>query len=86
MAEEIYYRHFKGGLYRYVGVARYTEDPSQELVIYQAMYGEMGLWARPREMFFSNVERDGYSGPRFREISEEEFLAAREAGQSLSQK
>ena len=69
-----YYRHFKGGLYKFIGIAKYTEDPSKELVIYQAMYGERGVWARPKEMFFSNIERDGYCGPRFIEISEEEAL------------
>lgn len=76
MSEKVkYYLHFKGGLYKYIGVSKYTEDPSKELVIYQAMYGERGLWARPKEMFFSNIERDGYSGPRFAEISEKEALA-----------
>jgi len=78
MEKEIYYRHFKGGLYKYVGIAKYTENPQQEMVIYQAMYGERLLWARPKEMFYSNVERDGYSGPRFQEISKEEYLALAE--------
>lgn len=71
---ERYYRHFKGGIYKFIGIAKFTENPTRELVIYQAMYGEKGIWARPKEMFFSNIERDGYSGPRFKEITEEEAM------------
>ena len=37
-------------------------------------YGDRGIWVRPREMFFSDVERDGYKGPRFAQISKEEAL------------
>lgn len=69
-----YYRHFKGGLYRFIAIAKDSEDPSRELVVYQAMYGENGVWVRPKEMFFSEVERDGYKGPRFIPISEEEAM------------
>lgn len=69
-----YYRHFKGNIYRLIGIAKDSEDPERELVVYQAMYGEKGLWVRPKEMFFSDVDRDGYKGPRFAPISEEEAL------------
>lgn len=69
-----YYRHFKGGLYRFIVIAKDSENPSRELVVYQAMYGENGVWVRPKEMFFSEVERDGYKGPRFIPISEEEAM------------
>ena len=65
-----YYRHFKGGKYKLLYIAKDSEDPSRELVVYQALYGEHGIWVRPKEVFFSSVERDGYSGPRFVEISE----------------
>ena len=27
---------------------------------------EGGPWVRPAEMFFENVDKPGYSGPRFR--------------------
>ncbi len=70
-----YYRHFKGGKYRLLHIARDSEDPSRELVVYQALYGEHGTWVRPKDMFFSSVERDSYSGPRFVEITEEEALS-----------
>ena len=65
-----YYRHFKGGKYKLLYIAKDSENPSRELVVYQALYGEHGIWVRPKEVFFSSVERDGYSGPRFVEISE----------------
>ena len=58
------YRHFKGGEYRVLGTARHSET-LEELVVYQALYGERGLWVRPAAMWNEHVERDGYSGPRF---------------------
>lgn len=68
-----YYRHFKGGKYKmlYEGKDSETQEP---VVIYQALYGEHGIWVRPKAMFFEDVERDGYSGPRFVEITEKEAL------------
>lgn len=56
--------HFKGGHYRLVDFARCSET-LETMVVYQALYGEGGLWVRPARMFFEHVERDGYSGPRF---------------------
>ena len=58
------YRHFKGGEYRVIGTARHSET-LEELVVYQALYGEGGLWVRPAAMWDEPVERPGYSGPRF---------------------
>ena len=58
------YRHFKGGEYEVIGVARHSET-MEELVVYRALYGERGLWVRPAAMWSEHVERDGYSGPRF---------------------
>ena len=57
------YRHFKGGEYRVIGTARHSET-LEELVVYQALYGEGGLWVRPAAMWDEPVERPGYSGPR----------------------
>lgn len=37
------YRHYKGQNYRVLGVARHSET-EEALVIYQALYGEFGLW------------------------------------------
>ena len=37
------YRHFKGGEYELVGVARHSET-LEPMVVYRALYGEGGLW------------------------------------------
>ena len=63
------YRHFKGNEYRVLGMARHSET-MEEMVVYQALYGECGLWVRPAHMWSEHVERDGYSGPRFAYIGE----------------
>ncbi len=58
------YRHFKGNEYKVIGVAKHSET-QEEFVVYQALYGEYGLWVRPLKMFTEEVEKDGYKGPRF---------------------
>jgi len=58
------YRHFKGNEYRVIGTARHSET-LEEMVVYQALYGEGGLWVRPAAMWNEQVERPEYSGPRF---------------------
>lgn len=68
-----YFSHFKGGKYK--ALMEGTDSETQEpVVIYQALYGEKAIWVRPKTMFYENVEREGYCGPRFTEISEEEAL------------
>ena len=61
------YRHYKGGLYEVVGIALHSET-QEELVVYRALYGEGGLWVRPRLMFLESVLVDGVSVPRFRRV------------------
>ena len=68
-AMEKYYRHFKGNIYRLVGIAKDSET-LEEMIVYQAMYGDGQLWVRPKEMFFGKVERDGKMMERFTEISD----------------
>lgn len=58
------YRHFKGREYEVIGVASHSET-LEPMVVYRALYGEGGLWVRPAAMWTEQVERDGYSGPRF---------------------
>ena len=63
------YRHFKGNEYRLLYVARLSET-LENMVVYQALYGERGIWVRPAAMWNEIVERDGYQGPRFQYIGE----------------
>ena len=53
------YRHFKGGMYIVEGVA-FDSESEGELVLYRALYGERKLWARPVEMFLSEVDHKKY--------------------------
>ncbi|MBP7373059.1 MAG: DUF1653 domain-containing protein [Opitutaceae bacterium] len=49
------YRHYKGNAYRVLGLARHSET-LEPVVVYQALYGERGLWVRPAGMFAETVE------------------------------
>ncbi|MES3001077.1 MAG: DUF1653 domain-containing protein [Pseudomonadota bacterium] len=58
------YRHYKGGEYEVIGVARHSET-LEALVVYRPLYNASGLWVRPHAMFFGEVEVDGESRLRF---------------------
>ena len=58
------YRHFKGGEYEVIGLAKHSET-MEEMVVYRALYGERGLWVRPASMWNETVERDGETFRRF---------------------
>ena len=53
-----YYRHFKGNIYKVLHIAKHSET-LEDMVVYQAMYGERSIWVRPKEMFDESIERDG---------------------------
>jgi len=58
------YRHFKGGEYEVVGLARSSET-LEAVVLYKPLYGDRGLWVRPYAMFVEQVTVEGVSQPRF---------------------
>lgn len=63
------YRHFKGNEYLVLHQAKHSET-LEDLVVYQALYGERGIWVRPLSMFLEKIERDGKLISRFEEIEE----------------
>ena len=58
------YRHYKGNLYKVLTVAKHSET-EEELVVYEALYENGGIWARPKKMFLEQVTVDGKTFNRF---------------------
>ncbi len=64
------YKHYKGNRYKVIGTAKHSET-MEDLVVYQQLYGEMGLWVRPLTMFNESIEMEGKQVPRFEWLSNE---------------
>lgn len=58
------YRHYKGGEYEVIGVARHSET-NEPLVVYRPLHNTTGWWVRPHAMFFETIAVDGVVQPRF---------------------
>ena len=65
------YRHFKGGMYEVVTIAKHSET-EEELVIYRNLQDPEKIWARPLGMWNETVERGGKIFPRFAPMHEDE--------------
>lgn len=63
------YKHYKGNLYKVIGVAKHSET-LEELVVYQAQYGSKDIWVRPYEMFCEQINLDDKIINRFEFIGE----------------
>jgi len=62
------FKHYKGGLYQIVTKAVHTET-EEVLVVYQALYGEYKVFARPESMFLEMVtDENGKAVPRFEKV------------------
>ena len=63
------YRHYKGNEYLVLCEATHSET-LERLVVYKALYGDGGIWVRPFDMFFEDVETNGETVPRLRYIGD----------------
>ena len=72
-----FYRHFKGGLYQVMAIATHSET-KKKMVVYQALYGDYGIYVRPYDMFASEVDHEKYPQVkqvyRFTQVHPEEMV------------
>jgi hypothetical protein len=61
------YRHYKGGEYEVLAVARHSET-LEPVVVYRPLYNDSGWWVRPYAMFTGTLEVEGVVRPRFEPI------------------
>lgn len=62
------YQHYKGNHYHVVGIARHSES-LEEIVVYQSLYGDYGMWVRPLSLFQESITFNGQTIPRFKFVS-----------------
>lgn len=64
------YRHYKGKDYKVLLVATHSET-LEPMVVYQALYGEQGIWVRPAAMWSEEVKINGVNVKRFEYIEDD---------------
>lgn len=62
------YEHYKGHHYKVLAIAKHSET-LEDVVVYQALYGDNQIWVRSKNMFLESVEVEGKTIPRFKLIS-----------------
>ncbi len=68
------YRHFRGNEYKLISIAKHSET-LEDMVVYQALYAERGLWVRPLSMWDELVEHDGRKVRRFEYVGDQADLS-----------
>ena len=63
------YRHYKGGEYEVLGIAKHSET-EEDFVVYRQLYGAGDWWIRPKGMFAEQIFIDGQAVPRFQPLEE----------------
>jgi hypothetical protein len=68
------FKHFKTDtVYVLLGRAVHTET-GEQLVLYREFTDlSARIWARPKSMFFENVDHGGANQPRFKELTLDEY-------------
>ena len=64
------YRHYKGGKYEVIAIARHSET-LEDMVVYRALYGDGDVWVRPASMWNESVSFEGKQVKRFELIDED---------------